>query len=350
VLVPERRSDLLRTTVQSAALAAIGWCSVVVLDGCNFDAGGLGGTGPNLGESTSTAGGTTRGGEDEPPVSSTSVDSTATSTLTSTDSGAPVTDEGSTTAVGSDSTTGMQGCLDDEDCPPLWVCEVPECINPDEGKACVGAADCGPAAPFCAYDGMCHDGSDGDPCSGDNQCAAPIVCGPSTMCQDGSEGDGCAGAGDCGATAPFCASDAQCHDGSMGDPCIGDNHCDGLLVCSPLAMCQDGSEGDPCAGDGDCGAGAPFCASDAHCHDGSDGDPCSGDNQCAAPLVCGLTNVCQDGSEGDPCAGNGDCGPLAPYCALDAQCHDGSMGDPCISDAQCAGALVCTPGFNTCGV
>lgn len=340
----ERRRSLLRAIVLPA-----------VLGGCSFDASGLGGP-PSLGDGSSTAEATT-----EMPPPSTGLDSSSTGTPTSTDSGVPVTSEGTTTGDvttasegtttgdGSDSTTGMAGCSDDGDCPPGWVCEAPECINPDEGEMCLSATDCGPAAPFCTYDTQCHDGSDGDPCNGDGQCDAPIVCGPTSTCQDGNEGDSCGGAADCGPAAPYCPYDAQCHDGSEGDPCSGDNQCDAPLVCGATIVCQDGSEGDPCSGAADCGAAAPFCPFDMMCHDGSEGDPCSGDNQCDAPLVCGPTGVCQDGSEGDPCSGAADCSAAAPYCPYDAHCHDGTLGDPCNDDAQCSGVLGCVLGVNTCG-
>jgi len=298
MLVSERRRSLLRIIVLPAVLVAVGPGSLVALGGCSFDASGLGGATLDLADGSSTAATT------QPPSTSSSLDSTSTSTSTSTDSGVLLTDDGTTTgdpstgeatttSDGTDSTTGMVGCMVDDDCQRYWVCDAPECINPDENEGCLSSMTCGPAAPFCASDFKCHDGSEGDPCA-DGQCVAPLVC------------------------------------GSTG-------------------VCQDGNEGDPCFGPGDCGEEAPFCLGDFMCHDGSEDDPCYGDEQCADPLVCGSTSVCQDGDEGDPCFGDADCGPTAPYCPYDFMCHDGSMDDPCYS-TQCAGMLVCVAGSNICGV
>ena len=352
MLVSERRRSLLHTIVLPALLAAAGAGSLAALGGCHFDASGLGGTTIELGDGSSTT--------TQPPSTTTSLDSTSTSTSPASDSGPPITSDDTTTgdpstgevtstSDGTGSTTGPVGCMVDADCQLHWVCEAPECINPDEGMGCLSAANCGPAAPICSYDLHCYDGSDGDPCNIDAHCVAPLVCGSGYTCQDGDEGDPCAGPTDCGAAAPYCPYDGMCHDGSDADPCY-DAQCADPLVCGATGLCQDGNEGDPCLGPGDCGAAAPFCPGDFMCHDGSEDDPCGGDDHCVDPLVCGPFNVCQDGAEGDSCFGDADCGPTAPYCPYDGYCHDGSMGDPWYSDLQCAGALVCLIGSNTCGV
>ncbi len=256
-----------------------------VLGGCSFDVGGQGTTTVDLGDGPGSTGATEgtpmTAGEDDP-------------SLTGPDSGqdsAPTSDDSATdtSATESDSGAGCPG-----GCPANWVCEAPECVNPDEDVPC--GAGCGPAAPFCGPDGICHDGSMGDPCSR-GQCVAPLMCGPHQICQAGVEGDACLDASDCGATAPICFN-STCQDGSEGDPCSSEAQCLPGWLCGPTNACQDGSEGDPCAGPEDCGPGAPYCPYDDQCHDGSTGDPCDDASQCDVftescsvvfgQLVCGL--------------------------------------------------------------
>jgi hypothetical protein len=250
----------------SRRVGARAWGAVLVgalvLAACNFDAVGQGSTLPNLGDDTGdgdpttmhpseTGADTTQSGGDDP------VSSTDTSAGTSTTS-----DSGSTTqsATGEESTTMVEGCVDDPDCPAHWVCVAPDCVNPDEGDSCGTAMDCGPAAPFCAPDGACHDGSFSDSCQ-DGECVAPLVCGPSNTCHAGNEGDACNDASDCSTMAPLCFT----------------------------GNCQDGSEGDDCNSPADCGPGAPHCPYDMNCHDGGGGDPCTSSTQCdnaCVLLVC----------------------------------------------------------------
>lgn len=252
-----------------------GWvlAAALALTGCNFDANGVGSAGPNVG-----------GGEDDDDDAATSTAATPTSDSTM-GGDEPETGLDGTAAetgddpTGDDPTTGATCMIE---CPVNWECVSGGCINPDEGEAC--GATCGRAAPFCGPDGLCYDGSPGDPCSL-GQCAPPQVCGNGGTCQStGNEGDPCGGAIDCAMTAPLCTGGA-CHDGSDGDPCAHNAECTGLL-CGPSNTCQDGGEGDPCADDSDCGSGN-YCPWDDTCHDGSTGDPCTNNTQCD-----GLTNNC----------------------------------------------------------
>ncbi len=266
-------------------------CALVALltSGCNLDTFGMGGGSVELGgDETSTGSamptsaqtGDTAAGDGDGD-GATTVPPPPGDTTASSDPGSTSSENGTT---GDGTTTGGEMCP--MECPLHWVCEFPDCVNPDEGDPCGNPGDCGPAAPQCGPDGMCHDGSEDDPCFDDAQCAGPLLCNPNDLCHSGDEGDPCAGPDDCNGTAPLC-SGGTCHDGGKGDPCSDDAQCD-MLLCNPNGMCQDGDEGDPCAGSEDCGAGAPHCAHDDECHDGSIGDPCSGNVQCGAFLFCVL--------------------------------------------------------------
>jgi hypothetical protein len=235
---------------------------VLALVGCNFDPSGMGTAGPNL------------GGGDDPSGTGARAAATNKPTQGGEDGTDLDTTHGPTTDTTSDPTGGDPTgppCM--SECPAGWACVGGGCINVDEGEPC--DMGCGPAAPYCAPDGLCHDGTAGDPCH-EGQCMTPLLCGPAGTCQAGSEGEPCADAQDCSPSAPLCAGGA-CHDGSDGDPCVGDDDCTGLL-CGPIG-CQDGNEGDPCANDGDCAAGN-YCPYDNQCHDGNPGDPCTDNAQC----------------------------------------------------------------------
>ena len=125
---------------------------------------------------------------------------------------------------------GDQPACGDVCCGGGEVCYVGQCIVP--GGSCDSAvcattvsSDCNDGAPFCPYDKLCHDGSVGDPCDGDSDCAEPLLCNPQKLCQEGLEGEPCAGDSDCSDAAPFCAIDNLCHDGGPGDPCSGNSQC-----------------------------------------------------------------------------------------------------------------------------
>lgn len=254
--------------------------AVLALGGCNFDSSGKGAGSAGLGQgdtTTSDEGPSTEGstaatlGEDDVTVTSTPLDSTATSEP----------DPGDTTDGG---TTSAGACA--SECPMHWVCVPPDCINPDVDQPCGNPGECGPAAPYCGPDGQCHVGEPGDPCS-EGGCAAPLVCGPGGVCHGGNEGDACTGPQHCGAAAPVCSPFSQCQDGGESDPCVSDGHCAAGMLCGPNAVCQDGSENDPCAGPEDCGPSAPYCPGNANeCHDGSSGDPCQSNDQCEVILGC----------------------------------------------------------------
>jgi hypothetical protein len=254
---------------------------MLVLAGCVLETSGQGSTTANVGVEDSTSDGSTTGLVDA-TVGSTAVDPTLETGLDDPSSSSvtvSASSEGSTTGgdstTGDDSTTGLpMDCIDDGDCPANWVCVAPDCINPDEGGLCIDG--CGPAAPFCGADQLCHDGTDGDSCVADDQCPGPL-CGP-VGCQDGNEADLCFSPDDCGPSAPFCTA-GQCRDGSDGDPCFADDQCAGI-PCGPLSTCQNGDEGDPCTGPTDCGLSAPHCPTGTTCYDGSIGDPCNDDAQC----------------------------------------------------------------------
>ncbi|HEY8375881.1 MAG TPA: hypothetical protein VIK91_05295, partial [Nannocystis sp.] len=62
--------------------------------------------------------------------------------------------------------------------------------------------ECSPAAPRCIQ-GLCRDGSEGDPCNTDT---------------------------DCSMQAPACVN-FICYDGSYGDPCDYNSDCQHLLFC-----------------------------------------------------------------------------------------------------------------------
>jgi hypothetical protein len=255
---------------------------MLALAGCVLETSGQGSSTANVGVEDSTSDGSTTVIV-ESTVGSTAVDPTLETGLDDPSSSSvtvSASSEGSTTGgdstTGDDSTTGLpMDCIDDGDCPANWVCVAPDCINPDEGGLCIDG--CGPAAPFCGADQLCHDGTDGDSCVADDQCPG-LLCGP-VGCQDGGEGDSCFSPDDCGLSAPLCAFDSLCHDGGEGDPCLADDQCPGIL-CGPGNACQDGGEDDPCVDASDCGGSAPYCPYDLLCHDGSVGDPCNDDSQC----------------------------------------------------------------------
>jgi hypothetical protein len=136
------------------------------------------------------------------------------------DSGEAGSDDGS----GEGSGDGA-GCSNDDECPPDFVCVPPECINPEEGKACATDLDCTPLAPHCGPDGGCHDGTENDPCYAGFGCAEAPYC-VDGKCRYGLEGDPCVTALDCDPVkARFCGPDGNCHDGSPGDPCLTDLDC-----------------------------------------------------------------------------------------------------------------------------
>ncbi len=184
-------------------------------------------------------------------------------------------------------------CTSSGDCAVGLLCG-PEamCQAGLEGDPCLqNQGHCSLLAPFCPQnDDLCHDGSVGDPCDSGAQCMAGVLCNPDSTCQSGLEGELCEVNGnDCGPQAPFCAA-ATCWDGSAGDSCNSDNDCAFPLHCNPSQQCQVGAEGAPCEANGnDCSlALAPFCGPDLMCHDGNVGDPCTNGG-------CAEGNVCTDG-------------------------------------------------------
>jgi len=56
--------------------------------------------------------------------------------------------------------------------------------NPAEFGSCgsEGDLDCGPAAPFCKF-GRCRDGTEGDPCSSNDECLAALRCNAAEVCE-----------------------------------------------------------------------------------------------------------------------------------------------------------------------
>jgi len=200
------------------------WLTLVLFGACSPNATGQG---------SSTA----QVVDDDDAASTSGTPLPATSAIPPGDSGDD-TEMGTSTGPGSETTTDAEsstgatttgdGCRVAEDCPRGWICIAPDCVDPPEGDACVDERQCGATAPFCPFDGMCHDGSEADPCDGGHQCVEPLLCSFMGACQDGGEGDPCNADAQCGAAAPFCAFDNQCHDGSLGDPCNGDEQCVGM--------------------------------------------------------------------------------------------------------------------------
>ncbi len=260
------------------------------------------------------------------------------------------------------------------DCGPVGPCEVPTC-DPATGS-------CG-TAPLA--DGTTCD--DGNPCTGNNRCAAG-VCGTGTAlaCDDGNActtdrcdpGSGCAhdpAEGPCEDGNP-CTTGDTCNAGvceaGAPDPCedgndCTDDFCDRQTGCGHTpntAFCEDGipcTSGDRCEG-GQCQPGANICGCtvDADCAPFQTGDPCQGtlicvDDECvpdpATVPTCPPT--------GDPCqvntcqAGTGDCAieparngtPCddANACTPNDSCQAGTClgsgttpcndGDPCTEDS-----------------
>lgn len=215
----------------------VGLGGMLALAGCVLQTGGQGGGGGNVAEdgttttnvfetSTSTSATATAAADD--PQLETGLETTEgldPSTSMGPDSSGEDPSTGTSTG---DGTTGEPvGCNGDGDCPANWQCVAPDCVNPDEGDPC--AMGCGPAAPLCGADQLCHDGTEGDSCDSEDDCLDPLACSPTTVCQDGSEGDPCAGPEDCGASAPHCPYDGNCHNGNFGDPCDNSGQCN--IVC-----------------------------------------------------------------------------------------------------------------------
>lgn len=66
----------------------------------------------------------------------------------------------------------------------VWSENIPAPVgnNTQEGRDCSGGMLCPSAAPFCALD-RCYDGSTGDPCDDNDDCVAPLGCGPGGECE-----------------------------------------------------------------------------------------------------------------------------------------------------------------------
>jgi len=243
----------------------------------------------------------------------------------------------------------------EDDCH-VGVCEDG---NPtQEAKAARSA--CGPDDDkICTAEGACVE------CTGDQDCAAPLVCAPSThecvpaTCVDGRKNGretdtDCGGGADDGETAcPKC---------DFGKACAESSDCETDLCLDGLCARKD--VGQACDADAQCGSG--HCIDQVCCDSACDGT-CEA---CALPGSVGSCTAVPDGTDpGDECEDQGaqSCGTTgvcngARACATYATgtiCRDAAGvcdvaeacpgdGEACPFDAFVAADTVCRPHADVC--
>ncbi len=238
-------------------------------------------------------------------------------------------------------------------CEPAFTCGNGE-LEPANGEIC----DDGNTAGNDGCEADCKR-SNGQPCTNDNQCSSgecdetgSMVCVPPTGCGNGvvnageicDDGDAVNGNG--------CDNDCKLSD---GQPCTGDNQCHSDVcdpasdVCEPANTCGNGrlealeacDDGGTSNGDG-CSASCLL----------EDGEPCVDDDQCQSgecdevgSQTCEPANSCGNGTinPGEACddgnTGGGD------GCSASCLIED---GEPCTDDDQCQSGM-CDPQTDTCG-
>lgn len=155
-------------------------------------------------------------------------------------------------------------CEDDGECSSGICAEsAQECVSGEEGANCFGRDDnCG----------------SGYTCGGSNQCEAKET---GTTCNE-DDGDGCPSGMTCIDTI---GRGGNCSDGTEGQYCETDGDCATAHQCVNTAgnnECYDGNDEDPCEDDSDCASGN-YCYNGwttEECYDGTSGDPCNNNSQC----------------------------------------------------------------------
>lgn len=307
--------------------------------------------------------------------------------------------EDSATAVDTDDTTTVPGCVFPSDCPtPTSLCETAVCAH--DGTCTTVAANCNDANT-CTLDACnpttgcvfapadptvtCDDGSDctvGDTCQ-QGTCAAGVgpicddndlctlnTCDPqngcvylpnATTCTDGVDCtvDTCDGLGGC----TFAADIGLCSDGKL----CTDDVCDKVSGCSNPANTLSCDDGNPCTTGDTCGSGACQTGTPKTC---DDLNPCTVDTCNPQSGTCGSVagnggDACEDGSKcttGDKCSA-GSCLGVAKVCVDGNACTDdgceAALGctfpanaavcadaTKCVSASQCNGTGSCVAGVS----
>lgn len=254
----------------------------------------------------------------------------------------------------------VPACETDADCAGAgladWLCnmalEPAVCAPPgqtDVGAPCSTDALCVPPA-YCAQwaDGVCHDGSHGDPCQDDVVCAPGQCSGGACVSDCGVDCGlaGCVGAtGLCGDAPDGCEPAAVlCLLDGLGRVCDADGGQYGAIGCQSSCCpgcghtCQPGTDGveictftacdgSECGSDG-CGASCGACPDQHLCQSG----------QCVCQPAC-------DGAECGPDGCGGECGAcggaqdvcVAGACQCQPSCEGKTTGDSDGCGGSCQG-------------
>jgi len=242
--------------------------------------------------------------------------------------------------------------------------------------ACQPSAWCAePAGTPCAFDSVaacaCRaDLAAGDPCTGDDQCPAPLACGDG-RCRSaqGALGESC-----------YLLSPWTCQDGlacletvgeahvgtcgpprALGEPCAASDQCGAGLVCRVEGRCGvPGLLGAACAvpvveidWEVECATGLECVAGTCQPLPAQVGAPCSGASCFGAGLFCAGTACARVALEGESCAPPAVCQGPGLYCDAQQRCRRGVAGTACTlwwtcesgqcgDDGRCA--AVCAPG------
>lgn len=277
----------------------------------------------------------------------------------------------------------MMRCMSDFDCDDRNACNGRERCDPGSGRCIAGdPMFCGDGVT--CTDDQCIDGVGCVHSANSSECPLGQICDPMAGCQTRScgpmgrcdDGDPCNG-------NEFCAADGRCVPGSPlvcndGNACTTD-FCvtgRGCQFATHAEICNDGVDND-CNGRTDCMdpicMGTPACGMmcvpvapiEFNCNDGRD-DDCNGLRDCADPACAGrppcmgmcvpigpVETNCFDGRD-DDCDGRIDCadpdcaGPMCGVCTFPENCHNG-IDDDCNGPADCMDPF-CIMTDPTCGM
>jgi hypothetical protein len=267
----------------------------------------------------------------------------------------------------------FDGCGEANDCQSgfcirFTLSEVGHCDTGEPGAACETSAQC--LAGSCLVytpetlegsvpaveQGVCSSGLADEPCTADEQCAAPTHCVPEVptrvlgWCSPGEVADLCDDASDCQSGFCFVWGDLDlqqtgfCTTGGFREPCIDESDCESGYCSRQIentsggGSCVPGDLFSPCFDDQDCES--------AHCALLVMSD----DPQSPGPVAEG---TCTTGASGDPCQDNADCTSancVNPSKVFSATCTPAPpmsplpVGSPCENDGVCDGFGFCFQG------
>lgn len=258
-----------------------------------------------------------------------------------------------------------EDCLtsDDDLCNGTGTCEIGDggllfCVDqPGTVVVCDESEDTQCLVNTCAIDtGLCSmqpvqvgtPCSDGDECTGEDQCDAGACIGTVTVdCDDGNactdnlcdSDDGCL-------TSPV-AQGTTCQD---GDPCTLVDKCDANGTCIagtpkvPACDDEDVCTSDTCTANGSGCLFEPIagcCSSNSECNQ-EGGEICTGEHVCCAP-------ICVDEQGQELLCGDDGCGSTCGECGINAVCNDGACCFPnCYSPVKACGDDGCGGGCGSC--